>query len=200
MEQIISKEEVNKYMNFKGEVREASFRAYGKYILKEEGKEGLKKVEDIMAEAGFPIKYRGIKIMKFYPLGYQALTTEIIKRLFNWDDKKLEEMGRFSAKLPFVVRLFIMGYFFSIKTVIKETPRLWRENFTIGTLRITELDEERKYAILRLENFVFHPLYCKVLQGFFSGISELVIKNPITCEETKCIYRGDEYHEFLIRW
>ena len=199
MEQVISKEEVDKLMKIKGEVRGIAIKSYANFVLKEEGKEGLKKLEEAMAKIGYPIKYRDVKLTSFYSLGLEAITLTAIKRLFNYDDKKFQEMGRFESRTPIVIRLF-MKYFVSIEMTVKKASKMWRKYFTVGNLRVVKLDREKRYAILRIENFHFIPILCENLKGYIASIIEIVIKEKTTCEETKCIHRGDEYHEFLVKW
>jgi len=201
VEQIISKEELDELIKIKGEMRGITIKPGLSFILKEEGEEGLKRLEDTMASLGHPLKYKGIRSMDLYPIRLVAISLLVMKRLFNYDDKKFQEIGKFSARIPFLIRVFIRGHFLSLKRVIKETSKMWRKYFTVGNLKVVKFDKEKKYAILRIENFVFHPIYCKVLEGFLPAISKIIVKSPtIVCEETKCVHRGDECHEFLIKW
>lgn len=199
MEQIISKEEVDELMKLKGQIRGAAIKEVIKYILKEEGKDGLGKLEDAMEKIGYSIKDKNIKAMKFYPLGLEASTLVAVKRLFNYDDKKFQDLGKFAGKFSIIIRLF-MGYLASIDKIAKETPKMWRKYFTIGDLNIAEINEEKKYVILRIENYYLHPIHCQILIGYLSSILQIVVKSPVKCEETKCTFRGDEYHEYLLKW
>ena len=201
MEKIISKGELNELIKIKGEMRGITIKPGSEFILREEGKEGLKRLEDTMAELGYPIKYKKMRSIDLYPIGLIAISLLTTKRLFNYDDKKFQEMGRLTAKTSFLIGIFIRRHFLSLKKIIKETPKVWGKYSTIGTLRVVEFNEAKKYFVLRLENFVFHPLYCKILEGFFSGMVKTIVKSPtVVCEETKCVHRGDEYHEFIVRW
>jgi hypothetical protein len=197
MEEIISQQEFDKLMKIKGEIRGLGFKTEAEFVLKEEGKEGLKKLENTMKELGFP--YKKIKIMSFYPLGLLAVALVVIKRLFNYDDKKFQEMGKFESKSSLIIRLF-MKYFVSLDRIAKEAPRIWREYYTVGKFKVVEHDEDKKYIILRLEEFMFHPILCQVLIGYFLSIIKMVVKSEPICEETKCLHCGDKYHEFLVKW
>ena len=199
MEQIISKEEVNELMKLKGQIRGAAVKEIIKYILKEEGKDGLGKLEDAMEKIGYSIKDKNIKAMKFYPLGLEASTLVAVKRLFNYDDKKFQDLGRFAGKFSIVIRLF-MGYLVSLDKIAKETLIMWRKYFTIGDFDIVEINKEEKYVILRIKNYYLHPIHCQILIGYLSSILQIVVKNPVTCKETKCTFQGDEYHEYLLKW
>ena len=198
----ITKEEIQKLMKIKGEARGVVFKTDAEYILSEKGEEGLKKLEEELERLGHPLKYREIKTMDFYPVGLRVLSLLAIKKVFNFDDEKIKDMGLVATKKSLIIKLFIR-YFLSVQRVVfKEAPRMWRKHWSIGELIPLELDEEKKRTIFRVKNFDLHPLYCSVyLRGYFSGILQMLVKSPkITCQETKCSFRGDEYHEYLIKW
>lgn len=197
MEEIITKEEFNEFMKLKGEIRGIGFQTEAKFVLKEEGEEGLKKLEDQMAKLGYP--YEDIKIMDFYPVGLLAVALVVIKRLFNYDDKKFQEMGEFESKFSLIIRLF-MKYFVSLERVAKEAPKMWRKYYTIGDLKVVELNEKERYIVLRIENFSLHPILCQVLRGYFLNIVKMIIRHKTSCEEIKCTHKGDDYHEFSVKW
>ena len=137
MEKIISKEELDELMKIKGEVRGISLKNYGKFILKEKGKEGLEKIEEVMADAGCPIKYKKIKVMDFYPLWQNVATFMAIKRCFNFDEKKFQEMGKFCFKSPTLIRL-LTKYWLSFEKAVKSVPKMWGTYFTVGNLKATD--------------------------------------------------------------
>ena len=199
MEQLITKEEFDELMKIKGEARGAGLKGEMKFILEEEGEEGLKKLEEAITKAGYPLKFKEIRGMDFYPIGLEAVVLLAIKRLFNYDDKKFQEIGRRLAKFPLIVRLFI-GYFTPSAKTLEKNLETWRKAFTIGNIKVVEVNLKEKYMIIRLENFKVHPLFCQVFIGSISSITELFIKTKLSCEETKCVFKGDEYHEFLLKW
>ena len=197
----ITKETAKKLMEIEGEVRGVVFKTDSEYLLKEEGEEGLKKLEEELEKLGYPIKFKEIKTMAFYPVGLRVLSLLAIKKVFNFNDEKIKEMGFFATKKSLIIKLFIR-YFLSLQRVFsKEAPRLWKEHYTIGELVPVELNEAKKYAVLRLKDFTLHPINCIYLGGYFCGVTQMVVKTPqLTFEETKCTFKGDEYHEYLIKW
>ena len=199
MEEIISKEEVNQIMNTEGEIRGLGLKGYTNFILKEKGKEGLKRLEDAMAELGYPIKHREIKATNFYPVGLDNLLLLSIKKLFNYDNKKFREIGEFQAKSPLIIRLFVK-YFISLEKAVKAAPQMWRKYFTVGNMKMVDFNKEKKHVILRLENFRLNLPHCQLIIGFISALIKIIVGSKVICEETKCIFRGDEYHEFLLKW
>jgi hypothetical protein len=201
MNQELTKEVARKLMEIKGEVRGVVFKTDADFVFKEKGKGGLKKVEEELKNLGFPIKYKEIKTMAFYPVGLRALSLLAIKKVFNFEEGKIREIGFFATKVSLVIKLFIR-YFLSVRRVfLKEAPKMWKKHWTVGELIPVELNEEEKYGILRLKNFNLHPIFCCFLEGYFAGVAQMVIKSPqITCQETKCFFRGDEHHEYLLKW
>lgn len=199
MEPIISKEEFDELMKIEAEVRGSGPKNIADFILKEEGKEGLKKVEEIIRKLGYPVDYREMRPMSFYPMGLVAVSLLISKRLFNFDNKKFQEMGGSDAKLSPITKIF-MKYFVSIKRATKEAPRMWRRYNRGGELKVIEYNDKEGYGILRVENFRLHPFHCQYLMGYFSSVVQMIVGNKATCTETKCVHRGDEYHEFLLKW
>lgn len=199
MENIISKEELNELIKIEGETRGHSIKNTGDFILKEEGREGLDKLENAMAKLGYPIKYEEIKETNYYPAKILAVTFVAVERIFNYDAKKFQEMGKFRAKFSIIMRL-LMRYLVSLDRAVKEMPKMWRKFLTTGDARVVSFNKKEKYAVIRIENYRFHQLQCRVLEGMFSTILQTIVKTNVICQETKCIHRGDEYHEFLLKW
>jgi len=201
MNQELTKEIAKKLMEIKGEARGVVFKTDIEYILGEKGEEGIKKLEDELEKLGYPVKFKEIKTMEFYPVGLRAISLLAIKKVFNFDDEKIKEMGFYGTKISLIIKFFIKYVFSFQRVFFKESPKIWREHWTIGEMAPVELNEEKKYAILRLKDFNLHPIYCRFLEGYISGLIQLMVKSPkIICEETKCTFRGDEYHEYLIKW
>lgn len=199
MEEIISKEELEKLEKIEGETRGFSIKGEAEYILEKEGKEGLKKLEDIMEKIGYPIKYKELKTLNFYPVRYESITSLVLEKAFGFDKEEFQKLGRFESKLPLLIRVFTK-YFTSIEKAAKAAPKMWRHYYTGGDVTVAELNKKERYVVLKLENFYTYPMFCQTLAGVFAGIVQIVVGKEVSCQETKCIHRGDEYHEFLLKW
>jgi len=200
MEKIISEEQSDNLMRLPGEVTSVSLKNDLDFVLREEGEEGLKRLEKAMANEGFPIKHKELKSGKVYPFRMAIALIIVIQRLFNYDNDKLREMGRVEARISsFLIRVF-MRHFISLERVAKEVPTMWKEHYNVGQPRVMELNKEKKYVVLRIEDFHSHPFICQVHQGYFPAMVEMVVGTKVSCQETKCIFRGDPYHEFLLKW
>lgn len=198
MEQKLTKELAKKLIEIKGETRGVVFKTDGEYILREKGKKALEKVEKEMARLGHPIKYEQIQGMGFYPIGLRALALLVIKKVLNFDKKEIEQMGRAAPKASLIMKFF-MKYFVSIKILAKQAPKIWEEHYTVGELD-AEVPEKERYIILRLKGLNLHPVFCTYLAGYFATTTQMVVKGPVVSEETKCTFKGDRYHEYLLKW
>jgi hypothetical protein len=183
-------------MKVKGEVRGVTLQGYRDYILKEEGKEGLEKIKKVVVGFGYPKK---IRTMDFYPIGYQVLAIEMMKRTFNYDEKKFQEIGEFSAKVSMIVRLF-SRYFFSVKQVMEHIPKMWEKYYTVGKIELGGFKEEEGFLIIRLKDFYIHPFHGQVLVGYFSSLIKMISGQKAKGEEIKSPFRGDDCYEFLMKW
>ena len=108
--------------------------------------------------------------------------------------------GEEGVKTSFFLRI-MMRYFLSVSMPFRESPRYWKKNYDFGELEASEFNEKEKYVVLQVKNFKFHPVMCIFFAGYFLQTAKFVIKSEkITIEETKCMFKGDPYHEYIIRW
>ncbi len=199
MEEKITKEEIEKLMQIKGECRGAVLKTDADFILKEEGEEGLKRFEQKMEELGYPMDYRQMKAIDFFPLGLRGVQLLVLQKFFGFDREKFRQLGKFQTKTPLFIKIF-MRFFVSIKTVNKKAPEMWRKHYTTGDLEIQELDSEKRSGFVALKNFALHPLVCQVLEGYFIGVGRMMVGNTVVCEEIKCTFKGDDSHIFSFKW
>lgn len=200
MEEKLTKELVKKLMATQGECRGIHLRNDAEYILAKKGQKGLGKVEKELAGLGYPIKYAEIKNMEFYPAGLRVLSLLAAKKVFDWGDEKVRDMCSFAAGVSFVVKLY-MKFFYSIPKILEKASKMWREYWTEGRLEVKGYNEEEKYAVLRIEDFNLHPIYCRCLEGYMAGLTKMVTKSgEAECRETECVFKGGKTHEFEIRY
>jgi len=200
MEESFTKEKADEYMKHDGQIRGVGLKNYADFVVEESGKEALEKVEAITEKMGYSIHYEALDSMQFYPRGYQAITIAAIKEALGYSQEQFYRLGNFEPKISLIMKLF-MKFFVSVRRVAKEAPNMWRKYYTVGDIEPAEIDEEEKRLVLRLKNFPCHPIQCsQTLRGYFAGVVQMVVGKPVTCKETKCLYRGDEYHEYLLEW
>jgi len=186
-------------MEIEGEARGVTFKTDAEFVLRTEGEDGLKKVEEELRRLGYPIKYKEIETMAFYPIGLRVISLLVIKKVFGFDDQGIKNMGSAAPKVSLVMKLF-MQYFLSIRATFGQVPQIWKKHYTAGELVPVKLDEKGKTLTLRIENFNPHPVFCSYISGYLLGVMRMVVKGSVFCQETKCFFRGDEYHEYLFKW
>jgi hypothetical protein len=198
--EIIDKNFAVRIMAIKGQIRGLGLKHDLEYILKMWGEEGLKEVERELERLGYPLRYREIKEMDFFPIGTGILVLTIVKNFFDVPEEKIADVCAFHPKTPLVAKLF-MKYFYSIPKIMERTQKMWREYWTIGEIDFKEYNENDKYAILQVRDFDLDPLVCRCLDGYFRSMAESVLgKGNITVKETKCSFKGERIHEFIIKW
>ncbi|MBD3208208.1 MAG: hypothetical protein GF370_02010 [Candidatus Nealsonbacteria bacterium] len=192
------KQEIERINKIKGEARGAVLKPEFEYILEHEGKEGLEKLESFLEEMGFPLKYEGVNSMEFYPLKTKAAIFVAISELFGYGKEEFRVMGREAARFPVLVRRLMM--LMPADKLVKEGNRVWQRYFTAGETELVKFNRKEREEVLRLRGFDIHPLECEFLVGYFAVLLQLLVKEDVECEETKCTFRGDEYHEFVLSW
>lgn len=201
MEEILTKETAKKLMEIKGEIRGIVFKTDVTFILKEKGEEGLKKLEAEMERLGYPFKYNAIKTSEFYPIGLRIISLLLIKQIFGFSEEKIEEMGSLAIKFSPLLRIITKLFLNFEKIFFSRGPELFKKILRVGEIIPVIIDTKKKEAIIRFKDLDLHPIYCRYLKGGLSSFFKVATGvQTITCQETKCTFQGDEYHEFLLKW
>jgi hypothetical protein len=196
----MKQEELKKIKEMPGEARGVTMQTDANYVLKKIGEEGLAKLQRKTKELGWEIDYKNIKTMAWYPLGQRVISLLAAKEAFGWGDGEVQDMGNCAPKYSFVANT-MLKYFLSVSKVFQEAARYWDKHYTVGKLVPVKIDEDKKYALIRLKDFDVNPVFCPYFLGYFLRISQLVIRSEkITAEETECLSRGGAWHEFLMKW
>lgn len=200
-EQITSLKQIaENLMQIKGNIRGEVFRTHEIYIRLKEGEKGVIEVEEKMAELGCPLKFKEIRALDWYQEALSVLAILVAKELFGWNEQDIYEMGNQAPKYSLIIRL-VMKYFFSIRKAVEESPGYWVKHYDFGELEVAEFNEGKRQVILRIKGYKFHPLICSYHRGYFTRITQLASgSNNVTTEEVRCMFKGDPYHEYQIRY
>lgn len=200
MEEKLTKKLAQKLMKVEGECRGMHFKNDAQYVLQKEGKQGLRKVEEEMERLDCPIKYQEVKSLGFYPVGLRAVSLLALQKVFGWGNKEVRELSGYAPYVSLIVKIY-MKFFHSLDEVVKKAPKMWHEYYTVGEVSIPEYSEKKKYAILELKDFDLHPVFCRGMEGYLENIVKMIVKTKKTeCRETKCVFEGQDCHQFKIRW
>jgi hypothetical protein len=194
----ISEQERQRIMLIPGMVRGVVFKTDFEYILNKLGEEKALLLKNKLSGWKIPINYQEIKPLDWYPVGLRVISLLAIQETFGWGDKEIFNLGSSSPKYSFPAAM-LMKYFVSIRVAVKEASKLWQKHYSVGKLVVAKIDE--KEVVLQLKDFKIHPVLCVSLEGYFFCIAHYVIRSKeITIQETKCVFRGDPFHEYSIKW
>ncbi len=186
--------------HFPGNVKGEVFRVHAEYIKHKEGEEGVKKIEEKMAELGAPIKFDEIKPFEWISEGMSSLTIIVAKEIFSWTEEDVFEMGRFAPRFSFIIKILIQ-YITGAETIIKNIPKYWNKHYDFGSMEVVDFKKEEKKVILRERGVDTHPLICIYHAGYFKGLGDLAVKSSnISIKETACVHKDNDYNEFVIEW
>ena len=191
------KKEADKLMKIEGMTTGSEFLSLVRHIEEKYGEEKTKFLEKEMEKLGYPCSFERIRPAHWYRESLSVLAMVVAKNLFGWRD--LFDFGYRSPAFSFGVKVFIK--LLPPPLFFNQVPKIWKKFLDVGSLEISQYSEKRKRVVVRLKNYMFHPDMCPYFAGFFLKIAEYVIKHKkIKIEETKCMHRGDPYHEFIIKW
>lgn len=194
------KKEIDRLMTLKGESTGEILRTHAAYINYKKGEAGIRAIEKKLSELGHPFSFKDIAPLAWYPEGLGVSIILIAKNIFDWSDEDIFDMGNAAPKYSFIIKLFI-HHFVSLERFLKEAQKYWYKHFNFGELEVVGFDKKEKYVRLRVKGYNFNPIICKFHAGYFLRIAQFILKSEnIKIEETKCIYKGDPYHEYLITW
>jgi len=195
-----TKEEADRIMSLPGEARGSSFITDALYVRSRGGDEAMRQIQAETERLGHPIDYDSITGMTWHPLGLRVLSLVVIRDFFDLDDAGLTEMADYAPKRSFIMRMLIR-YFVSLKAFAGQFESGWEKHYTVGTLRAEALDERACTMTIRLRDFQMHEVQCPYLAGFIrSTVGFLLPDKRITVVEQKCMFRGDDYHEYRVTW
>ncbi|MFH1451441.1 MAG: hypothetical protein ABIF89_02425 [bacterium] len=200
----LNSEEIEKIKKLEGKARGQTIKNALQSTELIEGKEGLEKLKVRLKELNCWMDiyqdYKIIKIFDWYPMWYDIMPIVVAADLFAWDEEKLKTFGAYNQRVSFFEKV-LLKYFISLELVLKFTPERWRKNYSVGDLAFLDFNEDEGRATLVLKNFIGHPTFCCLLLGFFVSANKFVVHfKEMTGEETKCVFHGDPYHEYLIKW
>jgi hypothetical protein len=192
--------EIKELMEKKGNIIGEIFHLNYDYIYRKEGLEGVKKVElEVKKLTGNNFDFKEIGRFSWQPLGLSVIVVLAAKKLFQWDDKDIFEMGASTAKVSFILRL--VSYLNQPEEVLKRSPNYWKRYYDFGAMEIKEFDKEKKRIVVRLTDFSFHPVWCLYTAGYFLSVVSFFIKGKdMKIKETQCSHQGGLFEEYLIEW
>ncbi len=200
MAEKLTKELADKLMSLEGEARGMHLYSDIQYVINRKGKEGVEKVETVLRDIGYPIDYSAVKKLGFYPMGTRPLSLIASQEAFGWGDEDVRGLCKYASSVSLIVKLY-MKYFYSLDKVVEKAPEIFREYFSIGDLSIPDYSTEERYAVVQIKNLDLHSSFCRCMEGYLEGFIKMVVRAAdIRCVERKCVFNGDDVHEFYLTW
>lgn len=197
---VITRAEFQEIIKLEGQVRGSALNTDAACIESREGKEGLNVVEQSFRQLGYPIEYKKIRGMGWYPLCLRVLSLCVIRDIFDLDDSEIQNMGDKAPKFSFLVKVFMK--FGGVPGKAAEcAPDYWRMHYSIGDVRVSKIDDRAGYLLVQLANFRVHPILCRYLEGYFRRLVQFsFVDQNVESKEIKCAFNGDPCHEYRIAW
>jgi len=193
---MLSKQEAESLMKIAGRTKGSEIITLARYIEEKHGKEGIEALEKKLEELGYPFHFNKIRSVDWYQESLSVLAQITAKNLFNWKD--LFDLGYNSPVFSLWVKAFIK--LISLPLILKQASQNWNKFMDVGSLEAFG-DPKEKSLTIQLKNYMFHPEMCPYYAGFFLRLLEYVIRSKkITIKETKCMFKGDPYHEYTVHW
>ena len=197
---VITRSEFQDIIGLEGQVRGSTLKTDAAFVESREGKESLRKIEESFRQLGYPIEYRHIRDMGWYPICMRVLSLRMIQEVLGLQDADMFCMGDTAPKFSFMVKVF-MKFTGMPENAYARIPEYWHMHYSIGEMRVDEMNERAGYLIVRLLDFMIHPLLCRYLEGYFRRLLQFsFVTQEVRSRETKCAFNGAPYHEYQIAW
>ncbi len=195
-----TQEMIDTIMKIEGGMRGELLRNNFIYLEKKEGLQAIKRMERKLESFGYPLKYNEIIPFKWYKDPFCAVFMISFKEEFNWTEKDIYDLGRFSPQYSMIIKI-ALRHILTIKKAFDFGPKLWLRNVDYGHLEPYEFNEEEKFLIFRLKDYALHPLVCIYIKGYLTSLFEQIVgRDKIRVEEISCVFKGSLYHEYKLFW
>ncbi len=196
----ITKAEADRIMAVPGNIKGLFMLANLDFARKKGGSRAIEAIDRRLAELGYSFDLESIKPMERYPDALSVLIILLIKETLVLSNEEVFEMGGATIRLSPLTKI-MTRYFLPVETVIKQASKYWERYLDIGRLEIAEFNKDKGYAVIRLFDYYFHPTTCFYHRGYFVQVARMSLgKKDIKSRETKCMYKGDPYHEHYLSW
>jgi len=171
------------------------------YIKRKKGEDGYKKVKNLLEQ--YEINLPDVEEINKMDWISVVLTTSFMLgsvKSFGWEKEDIIKMGKAAVSLNFTVKLFFK-YFLSAEKTLKKAANNWHQYFTFGKVEVIDYNEKERNVKVRLKDFKRHKIICYYFLGLFGQIIQVSTgSKQIQGEETKCVFEGSDYHEYLFQW
>jgi hypothetical protein len=193
------KKEAEEIMKIEGRERGVDIKNLIKYAKLKKGEDGHKKIVEALDSIGYELPDTDkIDDMEWIPASVPTMYMIAMYIVFEWDENDLFEMGKRVLAFSPLTKIFIR-YFISVPKTFKTAADKWNNHYDFGHAEAIEITSHS--VVLRLCDFKKHQLTCYYLMGMLTQAIEFSTGSKnIQSRERKCIFKGDECHEFEFEW
>lgn len=195
---MLNKEQVERLLKVKGEVKGVVFQTDIDFVLKREGQAGLEKLKQRAKELGVDIPYGKAKALSWYPVGLRPISLLLMKDTFGWSDEDIRALGENAPKVSFIIKV-LMKYMVSLKKSAEKSTEYWRKHYTVGHLELAKFDKEKRELVLRQTDFEIHPILYVYLEGYYESFFNFIQKG-LKGKFQEATFEGKPCHEFVAHW
>jgi hypothetical protein len=194
-------EEIFQLMKLKGLERGADIEVVADYIIRKEGENGYRELKKALSNFGFDLPdIKKTSSMEWIPEFMPHILLIGAFRFFDWTEEDVFNMGRDALSFSRTLKTFIK-WFSSTKNTLVKAAKNWDKYYTHGEASLKRFDKNKKTGVLVIEDFRTHYLLCIYFSGLFSKILEVATgSKSVKIEEKKCVFNGDDRHEFKLSW
>lgn len=197
----IKEDLIKEAFKIKGEGKTFDFLSNLEFIKKKKGKEGVRKVIDFFKSLGISLEKEERKVI--FPLSLRFVLFYFLTDSFGFKKEDIEEMGRYSLKKSFLLKLYSKFFFSPSKFFLEKVPFLWKKYISVGEVISEKFDSTNQKAILILKGIdipskKLEELGIAYLQGIFRGWVEIITgSEKVSCFGEKV---SDKKYKFFITW
>ena len=191
---------VSRRFTLQTHVKGSAFQSRLKWLLLQEGEDGLRRVQAQVGPEFSQVLDEGIRMADWYSFEWYVALNLALDRLYGSGDLALvKTLGRHGAEanLTTIYRLFFkVG---TVKWIIARATRIWGLHYDTGQLLVREFPGDE--VELEIANFATpHRVHCLSVQGWAERAAELSGAANVALHELSCRARGDDRCRFRIRW
>jgi hypothetical protein len=195
------KKEIEEQIKLTGKERAVDIKFLVRSVKRRWGDEGHEKIIKELEKNGYKMpdseKYSD---MEWIPWSLVTIYFLAMIKIFNLKNDDVIEIARGVATSPSTIVKVFVKYFIKPENSIKFFAKHWKRIYSEGELVVHKFDSKKKEIILHVKNFKRHPYTCIWdMAAVGRGLEIATGWKIIDQTETKCIFRGDPYHEFTYR-
>ncbi len=196
----LTKEEADRIMAIPGHCKGLVIMANLDYTRAKGEDKAIRQIENRLEELGYPLGLNQIKPMESYPDAISVLIILLIKEIFHLNDREIFEMGGAAIRVSPFIKI-MSRYFAPLEMIFNQAPKNWKKYFDFGRPEIAEYNKDKKYVVVKVHDYKLHPVTCLYHTGYFAEVARMSTgRKKIEARETKCMHKGDSYHEYYISW